>query len=37
MVTKFIRSKGVFEIDAEVPSYGLGSRWHVSRSKNEET
>ena len=37
MVTKFIRSKGVFEIFPEVPSYGLGSQRHVSRSKNEET
>ena len=28
MVTTFIRNKGVFEIDAEVPPYGLGSQRH---------
>ena len=31
MVTKFIRSKGVFEIDAEVPPYRLDPQRHSVR------
>ena len=36
-VTKFITSKGVFEIDAEVPPYRLGPQRHSVKSKTEQT
>ena len=35
-VTKFIRSKGVFEIDAEVLPYRLGPQRHSVKSKTEQ-